>query len=294
MELERTEIHARELWRVRAAAASAILAPVELHDLLERLRRDYAALNPQVERIDALLAEAGEHVVHDHLALRTWGDSRCDIDVLARPFVRAGYRAAGAYRFAEKRLVARHFAHDDPHLPLVFVSELVLDRFSPGFQDMVRSLLAQVPEDMFAAPDLCARGRPWQVAHADVEALRRESEYAAWLAAFGWRANHFTVACHALARLSDLAALDEFLVAHGLRLNTAGGEIKGSPAQGLEQSSTVADVVDVAFTDGTFAVPACYYEFARRWPGPDGRQFRGFIEGSADKIFESTDRRPAS
>ncbi|WP_434419910.1 DUF1338 domain-containing protein [Nannocystis pusilla] len=215
-----------------------------IHDLLDRLRRDYAALNPQVERIDALLAEAGEHVVHDHIALRTWGDPRCDIEVLARPFVRAGYRAAGAYRFAEKRLVARHFAHDDPDLPLVFVSELVLDQFSPGLQDMVRSLLAQVPEAEFAAPDLCARGRPWQIAHADVEALRRESEYAAWLAAFGWRANHFTVAVHALARLGDLATLDEFLKAHGLRLNTAGGEIKGSPAQGLEQSSTVADVVE--------------------------------------------------
>lgn len=265
-----------------------------IHDLLDRLRRDYAALNPQVERIDALLAGAGEQVVLDHIALRTWGDPRCDIDVLARPFVRAGYRAAGAYRFAEKRLVARHFAHDDPDLPLVFVSELVLDSFSPGLQDMVRSLLAQVPEAVFAAPDLCARGRPWQVAHADVEALRRESEYAAWLAAFGWRANHFTVAVHALARLGDLAALDEFLKAHGLRLNAAGGEIKGSPAQGLEQSSTVADVVDVEFSDGTFAVPACYYEFARRWPGPDGRQFRGFIEGSADKIFESTDRRLVS
>ncbi|MDC0721457.1 DUF1338 domain-containing protein [Nannocystis bainbridge] len=267
---------------------------MELHDLLARLWRDYAALNPQVERVGALLAGAGERVVHDHIALRTWGDPRCDIEALARPFVRAGYRAAGAYRFAEKRLVARHFAHDDPALPLVFISELILAEFSPDLQDRVRCLLEQVPEDMFQAPDLCARGRPWRVAHAEVEALRRESEYAAWLAAFGWRANHFTVAVHELANLSELPALDAFLVAHGLRLNTAGGEIKGSPAQGLEQSSTLADVVEVEFSDGTFAVPACYYEFARRWPGPDGRQFRGFIEGSADKIFESTDRDSAS
>ncbi|WAS95283.1 DUF1338 domain-containing protein [Nannocystis punicea] len=267
---------------------------MELRDLLDRLRRDYAALNPQVDRIDALLAAAGERVVDDHVALRTWADPRCDIDVLARPFVRAGYRAAGAYRFPGKRLVARHFAHDDPALPLVFISELDLGAFSPALQDRVRSLLEQVPEDMFQAPDLCALGRPWRVAHAEVEALRRESEYAAWLAAFGWRANHFTVAVHALVRLGDLARLGEFLKAHGLRLNGEGGEIKGSPAQGLEQSSTLADLVDVEFSDGRFAVPACYYEFARRWPGPDGRLFRGFIEGSADKIFESTDRRLAT
>ncbi|MCY1060521.1 DUF1338 domain-containing protein [Nannocystis sp. SCPEA4] len=262
----------------------------ELHDILARLWRDYAGLNAQVARIHALLAEAGERVVHDHLALRTWGDPRCSIDVLARPFVRAGYRPAGAYRFAEKRLVARHFAHDDPGLPLVFISELVLDQFSPALQDVVAGLLGQVPEDMFDAPDLCARGRPWQLTVAAAEALRRESEYAGWLAAFGWRANHFTVSVDALARLGDLARLNDFLKGHGLRLNDAGGEIKGSPAQGLEQSSTLADVVDVAFSDGVAAVPGCYYEFARRWPGPDGRVFRGFIEGSADKIFESTDQ----
>lgn len=265
-----------------------------LRHLLERLWRDYAAQNPQVGQIHGLLAAAGEVVVHDHIALRTWGDPRCDIDVLARPFVRAGYRAAGAYRFVDKRLVARHFEHDDPALPLVFVSELILGEFSPALRAAVAGLLEQVPEDMSSAPDLCAAGRPWSVSHADVEALRRESEYAAWLAAFGWRANHFTVSVNALRQLGELARLNDFLGEHGLRLNLAGGAIKGSPAQGLEQSSTLADVVDVEFSDGVFAVPSCYYEFARRHPGPDGRLFRGFVEGSADKIFESTDRAGAS
>lgn len=265
----------------------------DLRDLLDRLWQDYAAQSPQVATIHALLAGAGEAVVHDHLALRTWGDPRCGIDVLARPFVRAGYRPAGAYRFHDKRLVARHFEHDDPELPLVFISELILREFSPVLQDMVSGLLEQVPQDILDAPALCARGRPWRVRRADVERLRGESEYAAWLAAFGWRANHFTVSVNALAGLGDLARLNQFLKAHGLRLNAAGGEIKGSAALGLEQSSTLADLVDVAFTDGTFAVPGCYYEFARRHPLADGRLFRGFIEGSADKIFESTDRAEA-
>ena len=261
-----------------------------LRDLLARLWRDYAAGNPQVAAIHRLLADAGETVVHDHIALRTWGDPRCDLDVLARPFVAAGYRPAGSYRFAAKHLVARHFEHDDPTLPLVFISELVLTELSPALQGGVQGLLGQVPEDMFQAPDLCGAGRPWSVAHAEVEALRRESEYAAWLAAFGWRANHFTVLVNALRRLGDLERLGAFLKRHGLALSAAGGEIKGSPAQGLEQSSTLADPVEVEFSDGAFTVPGCYYEFARRYPGPDGGLFRGFIEGSADRIFESTDR----
>ena len=39
-----------------------------------------------------------------------------------------------------------------------------------------------------------------------------ESEYAAWVAAFGFRVNHFTVDVGALSTFPDLEALDAFLV----------------------------------------------------------------------------------
>ena len=262
----------------------------ELRGLLDRLWQGYAAMNPQVAAIHALLSGEGETIVNDHIALRTFGDPRVDIEALARPLVRAGYRAAGEYRFVEKRLVARHFAHDDPALPLIFVSELVLADCSPALRETVARLLAQAPVELFAGDALAAAGRPWQVSFAEVEALRAESEYAAWLAAFGWRANHFTVLTNALTRHRELAALVSFLERHGFALNAAGGVIKGSPAVGLEQASTLASAVEVEFSDGRQTVPGCYYEFARRHAGPDGRLFRGFIEGSADRIFESTDR----
>ena len=40
------------------------------------------------------------------------------------------------------------------------------------------------------------------------------------------------------------------------------------------------------------ASAVAWLDVVRAWthPGPDGRLFSGFIEGSADKIFESTDR----
>jgi hypothetical protein len=263
----------------------------ELDELLARLWRDYADLNPQAAAIHALLAGEGATIVNDHIALRTFGDPRVDIDALARPFVRAGYRAAGEYRFREKKLVARHFAHDDPELPLVFVSELVLAECSRELRDMVEGMLAQVPAELPGSPWFPASGRPWSVPFAQVEVLRRESEYAAWLAAFGFRANHFTVLTNGLGRLAELGALVGFLEGHGFRFSRAGGLVKGTPAQGLEQASTLASEVRVRFADGEHVVPGCYYEFARRYPLEDGRLFRGFIEGSADKIFESTDRR---
>jgi hypothetical protein len=81
-----------------------------------------------------------------------------------------------------------------------------------------------------------------------------------------------------------------WLADQGLRMNAAGGLIKGSPAELLEQSSTLADEVDVDFADGTARIPSCYYELARRHPDASGRLFQGFIARSADRLFESTNR----
>jgi hypothetical protein len=89
----------------------------------------------------------------------------------------------------------------------------------------------------------------------------------------------------------DLATLDRALEDAGFALNLSGGAIKGTPKDLLEQSSTRAEEIDVAFSDGVVRVPSCYYEFARRYPQPDGSLFQGFVPTSADKIFESTNVR---
>ncbi|MBL9015743.1 MAG: DUF1338 family protein, partial [Myxococcales bacterium] len=120
-------------------------------------------------------------------------------------------------------------------------------------------------------------------------ALLAESEYAAWVAAFGFRVNHFTVDVNALTTFPDLVALNAFLVEHGFTLNESGGAIKGTRADCLEQSSTRADSIEVSFTDRSVRIPSCYYEFAKRYALPSGELFQGFVPASADKIFESTD-----
>ena len=77
----------------------------------------------------------------------------------------------------------------------------------------------------------------------------------------------------------------------GFKLNPFGGEIKGTPEELLEQSSTMAESLNVQFADGVYAIPACYYEFAKRYAMPNGQLYQGFVASSADKIFESTNRR---
>ena len=258
-------------------------------ELLDVLWRDYTASTPQAERIHQLLTQRGEILCNDHVALRTYGAPGIGIEALARPFELLGWRPRDRYRFHDKHLRARYWQHADLALPKVFISEFVLDELSHAAQAAVAALVDQLPAGFGERADLPWAGRPWRVTYTEYQALLAESEYAAWVAAFGFRVNHFTVDVGSLSTFPDLEALDAFLVEHGFTLNDSGGTIKGSRAARLEQSSTRADSVAVAFADATVRIPSCYYEFARRYPLPSGDVFHGFVPASADKIFESTD-----
>jgi hypothetical protein len=258
-----------------------------ISELLDTLWRDYVASTPQAERIHALLTARGDRVLNDHVALRSY--DAISLEAMARPFEALGWRPYDRYRFDDKHVNARYWRHDDPTLPKVFISELAVGELSPRAQTLIGDLIAQLPTNFSQREDLPWAGRPWKLRRADYQALLAESEYAAWVAAFGFRVNHFTVDMNALKSFSDLGALNAFLVESGFTLNDAGGAIKGTPAQLLEQSSTRADAIAVAFDDGTFTIPSCYYEFAKRYPLPSGELFQGFVPASADKIFESTD-----
>lgn len=264
---------------------------VDVHHLLKKLWDDYRRINPQTDGIQQFLQARGETVVNDHIAFRTFSDERVSIDVLARPFIAAGYTAGGEYLFPGKHLFARHYAHAQEDLPRIFISELKLDEMSNSLQSTVQSLLDQIPAPELERSDLCQRGRLWTLDIATYRQLADESEYAGWLAAFGFRANHFTVLVNALRTIDGLRELNALLREQGYPLNTAGGEIKGTPADYLEQSSTLAAPVDIKFKDGVLQIPGCYYEFAQRYVQPNGELFPGFVSGSADKIFQSTDRR---
>ena len=261
-----------------------------LETLLNRLWEDYIAFNPHALQVVDLLEQRNERVRNDHIAFRTFDHPRVNLDVLARPFVDLGYEPKETYDFPEKRLEARHYEHPDREKPLIFISHLRTGEFSASLREIVDRLVAQVDEATLHRWDLPVIGRPWSLSQGEYDALGQESEYAAWVAALGYRANHFTVDVNALEGFDSIGELNAFLQANGIALNEAGGQIKGSPEVYLEQSSTRAGEVTVAFRDGERVVPGCYYEFARRYPLPGGELFRGFVAKSADRIFQSTDR----
>lgn len=262
-------------------------------DIFEKLWEQYSRENPSAEQISDLFKNSGERVVNDHVAFRTFDDPRVNIDVISRPFLEAGYVPSGEYYFEAKKLRARHYElPGDAESPRVFISELILDEFSEDLRRTIKNQLDSVPEDLLASPELIFQGSlSKSISYEVYEQLRMESEYAAWLYAFGYRANHFTVSINKLKGFERIEEVNEFLKEHKYPLNSSGGEIKGTPEQLLEQSSTLADRIEVSFTDGLHTIPGCYYEFALRYPDKDGKIFSAFIAGSADKIFESTDFR---
>ncbi|WP_028112822.1 DUF1338 domain-containing protein [Ferrimonas kyonanensis] len=260
---------------------------MDINTLFNHMWQDYLHQCPSADAIHRLLGK-GEAIINDHVAFRTFRAPGLGIDKLAQHFLALGYEAKGEYHFEAKKLYARHYEHPDASQPKVFISELMLEQCSEALQATVAKLVAQLPPGYTDEVAHLYGGAPWQVTQEQYRSLLAESEYAAWLSAFGFRANHFTVSVNDLSGFDTLEAVNEALKGAGFVLNSAGGEIKGSAEVLLEQSSTMADKVAVAFNDGALEIPACFYEFALRYPMADGALYSGFVAASADKIFEST------
>jgi len=259
--------------------------------LLTKLWEQYVEITPSALKIHELLEDKGEEIKNDHIAIRTFNDKRVNIEVLEKPFLNVGYEAKGEYHFETKKLFAKHYEHaTDKDAPRIFISELELEKCSADLQTTVENLLNNCDQSVFNNPELVLSGSVWNGnSQAVYKSLLEESEYAAWMYVYGFRANHFTINTNALKGFKTLEELNNFLESSGWELNASGGKIKGTPEQLLEQSSTLADLYNVDFEEGTLKVPSCYYEFALRYPMSNGELYQGFVASSADKIFESTD-----
>lgn len=266
---------------------------MNLQEFFDHLWKDYVAIAPAAERLHRLVEARGEKIVNDHIAFRTYNLAPIQLESLERHILALGYQRFAPYRFEDKKLRAYGYLHPDATQPRIFLSELETERFSAELQAVVKDLCAQIDPARVESPDVLWAGRLWKpISYATYQALLKESEYAAWVAAMGLRVNHFTISVNHLKTLPSLEELLDFIQSQGFPLNTSGGRIKGSPDVLLEQGSTLADCVEVEFSGGERRViPSCYYEFARRYSGPDGKLYEGFVAASADKIFESTHAR---
>lgn len=258
---------------------------------MEKVWQKHLEVNPRAATIRQQLIARGEEIHNDHIAFRTFDHPNVALSLVAESLASMGFKACQTYRFPEKKLKAQHFEHSDSEAPKIFVSELQTSELSQEAQGIISRLLKSSTINMALNPDLWHRGCLWApISIREYQCLQQENEVAAWLSTMGFRANHFTIAIHKLKTFRGIEDLNSFIKAQGYPLNEQGGEIKGGVQAGLEQSSTLASRMNLTFNDGNLECPTCYDEFALRHPMASGELFSGFLESSADKIFESTHR----
>lgn len=270
---------------------------MHVNEFFQHLWRDYTAITPQAQAIHNLFRSYGETVINDHVAFRTLSDSPIELAKLVPVLNSIGYQAYDKFRFEEKKLNATAFKHtSDPTAPKIFLSELQVHELPLNVQQVLRKIIRQIPHNTRLNPSIFWRGLMWaRPSKREYDLLQAHSDYAAWVATLGLRANHFTVSINELHKLSSIENVNQVLLANGYKLNESGGQIKGTKADLLRQSSTLADTQRFVFADGTSAViPTCFYEFAQRELTADGKLFDSFIEGNANQIFESTNVQPDS
>jgi len=266
---------------------------MQVQEFFSRLFADYVGVTPNAQRIHDFVEAKFGAVTNDHVAFRTIASPRLGLQEFEAPFLSWGYRRDNAYHFPHKHLRAYGYIPEDDRLPLVFLSELLLDEMPLLVRTWFEHALEQANDQLTPFPELLLGARPWEMpTFADYERLNQHSPYAAWLSVWGFRANHFTIAVHALPTRPGLRTLLNALIEHGVVMNTEGGLIQGTRADCLEQASTRAEPRRVQFSGGeTHEIPSCYYEFAERHVGHDGQLYRGFVAQSANNIFESTTAR---
>jgi hypothetical protein len=267
--------------------SAGITMTAQVTALFDKIWQQYLTVTPSAKKIHHLLGN-GNDVINDHVAYRTFNIEKINLDKLAKHLISIGYTECGQYDFSAKKLTAKHFEHSTNTMPKVFISELRVEEFSNEIQTIIHKLVDQLPDNISQQPDFLYSGRPWQISSTDYNTLLATSEYAAWLAAWGYRANHLTVSINHLDGFDCIVEVNNRLKNAGYILNSAGGEIKGDETVKLEQSSILADKALVKFSDVTLEIPSCFYEFAKRYPLANGELYTGFVAASADKIFEST------
>lgn len=255
----------------------------------DKLWQDYVAITPQAAAIRELFLLTDTHVVNDHVAFRTFSSTAIDREALEGVILSMGYQLQDHYAFVEKKLAASSYIHPDSEIPKIFLSELERHKLSAQAQAILTPYCEQITEPTLS-PAVFWSGRHWSMPTlSDYQALKDESEYAAWLLVMGLRANHFTLCVNRLDSVDGIEQVLDRVEREGYVINSNGGRVKGSAVTGLEQGATMADSLAVRFAGGELhSVASGFYEFARRYRDKTGELYQGFVTANADKIFEST------
>jgi hypothetical protein len=127
---------------------------------------------------------------------------------------------------------------------------------------------------------------------SEINAVNKESQFAAWVLVHGYRVNHFTalVNSHGVEALDDIDKTVAVLREAGVPMKS---DIEGAKGSKLRQTATEAVMTDVVVADGVLPWTYAYFEIAERGEVTDpesGRtgRFEGFLGPQATNLFDMT------
>lgn len=244
--------------------------------LIGRMVAEYRAKTPSYARIVDILGSA---VQSDHIALRSFRSTGGYRNTRETLLEGGAYVARDCFRFPQKHVQAQWFGPTTPGEPRVFLSEILDSNLSTEAQSIIARYLpiASMPT------------------YDEYVQLERESNYAAWTLVHGTVVNHETIPVHNMGVLLEDFVKD--MKEKGVKFVETPSAIKVSDDGLLRQASSPADLVEVKFRNGTFAVPGSFVEYIHRGVLPqfasmrevdDNHRRDGFAEGNAFHIFDST------
>lgn len=291
--------------------------------LVQQLWTNYLHSTPQAAIIAAALQAHGGQPMLDHWAMIDLPSAHSGIGVLTQICGALGFMPQGHGYLPEKQNEFLWMAENDAidqsatqALPQAVIADFTLDTLPSTLRNIVHKYTCHIPQpplrdlqrlsgqaylgDENAADALLQQvlnyiyQRQWPLpSRAEVHAVQEANELLAWVLVFGHIPNHFALATHLLPHFNSFTDFIAFITQQlQLPLNLNGGAIKGACNQGIEQGSTLGEMVTVALADGELPLRSCFVEFVWRHAKMDNPLlwkdfYTGFIAHNANQVIES-------
>lgn len=295
--------------------------------LIENLWAQYQRRVPFAKKYAELLKLKGGHLVHDHLAFRTFntptGEQPSGITAISHIFETLNYKRCGKYRFPKIYVNAAHFEHPDPLLPKIFISQIEVEELPEWVRQVIRETVHDAPyllsEQAIELMNIVGKSNsiteeaatilieeltgyfrsPWPLPSRDnLLNINDVSQYAAWTLLHGNSVNHFAASIN-LQLVSEWPDIEATIVGLSQEGIPFKAEVEGAPGSILRQTATpaVKELYRLKESDGEFRETEwtyAYYELTERgsYVSDEGEKlFGGFIADQATQLFRMTETR---
>lgn len=296
--------------------------------IVQSLWQRYLHDTTQMQLVHSHFIKQGLTLHLDHFALIDLPGPHSGIPIMEKIFALLGFHFRGQGYLPEKQNDFHWLAEDniatlapEEALPQIVIADFRLEEMPANIRHIITQYAEQATPFPFAETETLLNqamsevttertteattqlhqifthylaGRNWPLPTiTEFKTVQQYNELLAWVLVFGRQPNHFTISTHLLTHYKNL---DDFLTLireelH-LELNSEGGIIKGTKAQGLEQASTTGVRQTIALQDGAVSLPNGFIEFiwrfAQRQPAICcDDYFTGFIAANANRVIES-------